>query len=181
MRRENPTQQSLKKTVTRTMSGVKTTDKDALYIDYKDKVSAYVRGRIENEHDSEDIISTVFLKIYQKIDRFDGEKASLSTWIYTITRNTVIDYYKTKKMHIGFSDEIEPEDIAEENDDELLDALADALEALPERERDLIILHYYKGYTLKRIAEMMGMSYVNAKIIHAKALSVLRSNMHVAK
>ena len=61
--------------------------------------------------------------------------------------------------------------------DELLDCLADTLELLSERERDLFILHYYKGFTLKRIAEMMGMSYINAKIVHAKALAFMRNNM----
>ena len=158
-------------------SKVTNTDQDKLYLDYKDKVSAYVRGKIANEHDAEDIVSAVFLKVYQKIDRFDEKKATLSTWIYTITRNTVIDYYKTRKIHIGFSDEIELEDIPEENEDELLDALANALERLSERERDLIILHYYKGFTLKRIAEMMGMSYINTKVVHAKALAFMRNNM----
>lgn len=48
------------------------------------------------------------------------------------------------------------------------------------RKADLIILHYYKGYTLKRISEMMGMSYINAKLIHTKALSMLRLNMRIA-
>lgn len=159
------------------MSSVTNIDQDKVYLDYKDKVNAYVRGKLANEHDVEDIVSTVFLKIYQRIDSFDPSKASLSTWIYTITRNTVIDFYKKRKIHIEFSDEIEVEAIPEGNEDELLDHLADALELLSERERDLIILHYYKSFTLKRIAEMMGMSYINAKVVHAKALAFIRNNM----
>ena len=62
----------------------------------------------------------------------------------------------------------------EELTDDALDSLADALLALKERERDLIVLHYYTGYTLKEVAEMMGMSYINAKVIHKKALENLR-------
>ena len=45
---------------------------------------------------------------------------------------------------------------------------------LKERERDLILLHYYKGLTLKEVADKMGMSYINAKVIHKKALAALR-------
>ena len=56
-----------------------------------------------------------------------------------------------------------------------LDSLADALLALKERERDLIVLHYYTGHTLKEVAEMMGMSYINAKVIHKKSLESLRA------
>ena len=164
------------------MNSVTSTNQDSLYLDYKDKVTAYVRSRIENKYDVEDIVSTVFLKIYQKIDSFDESKASLSTWIYTITRNTVIDYFKEIKTHIEFLDEIEADTLSADSlvDDELLEDLAYALETLSERERDLIILHYYKGYTLKRISEMMDMSYINAKLIHTKALSMLRLNMRIA-
>lgn len=163
-------------------SSVTSTDHDSLYRDYKEKVTAYVRGRIESEYDVEDIVSTVFLKVYQKIDSFDESKASLSTWIYTITRNTVIDYFRTIKIHIEFLDEIAADMLHDDSlvDNGLLEDLADALETLSERERDLIILHYYKGYTLKRIAEMMDMSYINAKLIHTKALSMLRLNMRIA-
>ena len=164
------------------MSSVTNIDQDKVYLDYKDKVTAYVRGKLANEHDVEDTVSTVFLKVYQRIDSFDPSKASLSTWVYTITRNTVIDYFKKRKTHIEFLDEIAADTLPDDSlvDDELLDCLADALETLSERERDLIILHYYKGYTLKRIAEMMGMSYINAKLIHTKALSMLRLNMRIA-
>ena len=164
------------------MNSVTGTNQDSLYLDYKDKVTAYVRSRIENKYDVEDIVSTVFLKIYQKIDSFDESKASLSTWIYTITRNTVIDYFREIKTHIEFLDEIEADTLSADSlvDDELLEDLAYALETLSERERDLIILHYYKGYTLKRISEMMDMSYINAKLIHTKALSMLRLYMRIA-
>ena len=57
---------------------------------------------------------------------------------------------------------------------EMLDQLADALESLADRERDLIILHYYSNLTLKEIAVKMRMSYANVKIIHKKALSKMR-------
>lgn len=60
---------------------------------------------------------------------------------------------------------------------EELERLSHALEKLHERERDLIILHYYKEYTLKQIAEMMGMSYGNAKVVHKKALKALEREM----
>lgn len=158
-------------------------DKDAVYREYVDKVSAYVRQKIYNQQEAEDLVSTVFLKVFQNLDRFDLSKASISTWIYTITRNTVIDYYKTSKPQLEYMDEMtetaSDEMLPEERflQEEILEQLADALEQLPMRERDLIILHYYNSYTLKRIAEMMGMSYINAKVLHAKALKRLKSKL----
>ena len=57
----------------------------------------------------------------------------------------------------------------------MLEQLAEALESLDERSRDLIILHYYDGLTLKEIADRMQMSYPNAKVIHKKALRSLKA------
>ena len=155
-------------------------DREEIYLTYKEKITSYVKSRVENSYEAEDIVSSVFLNIFRNLDRFDEQRASLSTWIYTITRNTVIDYYKKRKTQSLFSDDVmEIEEIPEEPtvDEADLESLANALEQLSERQRDLIILHYYRGYTLKRIAEMMGMSYINAKVTHAKALAALRRQL----
>ena len=144
-----------------------------IYISYHDKVSAYIRGKLDNHHDAEDLVSQVFEKVYGKIHTFDESKASLSTWIYTITRNTVTDYYRNRRIHTSYDEVYELP--APEKDRDMLDTLADALMILKERERDLILLHYYKGLTLKEVADKMGMSYINAKVIHKKALSGLKT------
>ena len=66
--------------------------KEKIYAEYFEKVTGYIRSHIENIQDREAIASEVFLKVYAKLDSYDERKASLSTWIYTITKNTVIDY-----------------------------------------------------------------------------------------
>ena len=150
-----------------------TTGAEDIYLAYHDKVSAYIRGKVENHHDAEDLVSQAFEKVYSKRNTFDETKASLSTWIYTITRNAVIDHYRTRRIHASYDEAYELP--APEKDRDVLDTLADALTRLKERERDLILLHYYKGLTLKEVADKMGMSYINAKVIHKKALSGLRA------
>ena len=148
------------------------TNAEQIYLQYHDKVRAYVRGKIQDPHDVEDLVSAVFMKIVQKLDSYDPAKASLSTWVYTITRNTVTDYFRTRRSMVAFEDYMVDET---ELTDDALDSLADALMSLKEKERDLIVLYYYSGYTLKTVAEMMGMSYINAKVIHKKALTGLRT------
>ena len=148
---------------------------ESIYRAFQPKVSAYVRSRVSNVHDAEELVSAVFFKVTQKVGTYDPAKASLSTWVYTITRNTVTDYYRTRKTALPLEDYLPGDTPAEAPADDALDALADALLALKERERDLIVLHYHMGHTLKTVAEMMGMSYINAKVIHRKALENLRS------
>lgn len=148
---------------------------EQVYLQYHDKVRAYVRGKIQDPHDVEDLVSAVFVKVVQKLDSYDPAKASVSTWVYTITRNTVTDYFRTRRAMVALEDYMLDEESAPDLSDHVLDDLADALLALKEKERDLIVLHYYAGHTLKTVAEMMGMSYINAKVIHKKALESLRA------
>ena len=150
------------------------TNAEQIYLQYHDKVRAYVRGKIQDPHDVEDLVSAVFMKIVQKLDSYDPEKASVSTWVYTITRNTVTDFFRTRRDMVGFEDYMADETYSSAMTDDTLELLADALLTLKEKERDLIVLHYYMGHTLKTVAEMMGMSYINAKVVHKKALAALR-------
>ena len=146
--------------------------KEKIYTEYFKKVTGYIQSHVENDQEREDIVSEVFLKIYAKLESYDESKASLSTWIYTITKNTVIDYYKSRKNHEVLTESILTED--SRDIDIELNNLSDALAKLDEKERDLIILHYYNGYTLKCVAKMMNISYIYAKVIHKKAISELR-------
>lgn len=151
------------------------TDKMQLYEKYKEKVKAYVSGKVSHVQDAEDLVSTVFLKIYQNADKFDASQAKLSTWIYAITRNTVIDYFRTRKVYCGLEEIPLCEESIPETPEtaDMLEMLCMALEKLPQKHRDLIILHYYTGKTLKEISVSLGMSYINAKITHKKALNRL--------
>ena len=101
---------------------------EQVYRDYDRKVMGYIRPRINNPSDAEELHSAVFMKVFEKFSSFDQTN----------------------------------------------DELAAALEKLPQRERDLIILHYYNNMQLKEIAVKMHMSYSNCKLIHNKALMKLR-------
>lgn len=151
-------------------------EKTAIYTDFHEKVLNYVNSKIQNMTQAEDITSDIFLKIYEKLDTFDESKSSLSTWIFTITRNTLTDYYRTRKVFSEVPEDFKDETCIDDElcNDETLETLADALDSLDERERDLIILRYYKGLTLTEIAQRMDISYSYVKILHNKALSVMR-------
>ena len=152
---------------------------DEIFREYHDKVFHLIYGKTNNYTLAEDLTSDVFLKVYSKLDSFDETKASISTWIYRIAQNTVIDYFRTRKVYSEVPEEIAAESEVDDEvlNNETLDALADALSELPERDRDLIILHYYHGLTLKEAAERLGMSYSNAKLVHNKSLVVLERLM----
>ena len=153
-----------------------------IYTQYCDKVSRFVRYKIYNTIDVEDIVQTVFLKVYSNLDQYDETKASLSTWIYTITHNTVYDYLKDKRDHPVLELIDNTVDSAEEPDDSLLnkealEELACALEKLPQKERDVIILIYYHGKPKTEVAKILAISYGQLRYLHDKALSRLKETL----
>ena len=149
-------------------------DKSQIYEDYHMKVLRYVQGQVNDYHLAEDLCSDVFLKVYEKLDTFNDKKASISTWIFTITRNTLIDYYRTRKVTSEIPENLVYEDNGDDIDEEMLEKLAKGLENIDERSKNLIIKHYYEGKNLKQTAEELGISYAYSKILHQKALFLLR-------
>ena len=151
--------------------------KEEIYTQYRDKVFGYVKNHVNSIEDAEDITSDIFVKIYSKIDTYDESKASLSTWIYSMTSNTVIDFYRTNHVHSEIPEDLTDDKSTIEDEilnNESLELLADALTKLPQEQMDIIVLRYYKGLTLQEVAAKMNLSYGVTKLRHREALGRLR-------
>lgn len=152
--------------------------REEVFTTYHERIVHYIERKVSNHFVAEDLASDVMLKVYSKLDEYDENKASISTWIYTIANNRVIDYYRTNHVAEDIADSDYSSDFSVEEDiisKESLGELAEALKKLPERERDIIILHYYDNLNLKEIANRMKISYSYVKIIHHTALHNLKS------
>ena len=150
---------------------------EQVYKDYKNKVFGYIFNRIHNYAEAEDLTSDVFAKIVGHIDSYNPEKASLSTWVFVITRNTLIEHFRKHRITEDIEEQQIPvtdepvEKIVMEEQQELL---ANALLELPEKLRDIIVARYYYGYRFSKIGEMMDISEANARVSHARALEKLK-------
>lgn len=70
-----------------------------IYLDHKKQVEKYVKLRVYPHTEcADEIVSDVFLKVYQNLDTFDASKSKLNTWIFNITKNTLIDYFRSIKL-----------------------------------------------------------------------------------
>ena len=159
------------------MTTISKNDCESIFKEYRNKIAGYVSSKIYNRAEAEDVVSDVFLKICKNIEKFDSEKASLSTWIYTITRNTVYDRLKASRgrgtIELAFDmpsdDNVEGSVLSKE----MLEELAGALEKLSQKERDIIILLYYKRLDRKSVADFFGITYGQLRYLHDKTIQKL--------
>ena len=152
---------------------------DTLYREYRDKVLAYLKSRLESVEDANDLCHDVFLKVFRSLPRYDETKSSISTWIFRITRFTLIDYIRTKHPGSQLAENIPSGDDLEESfiQGETLQCLVAALAELEQAERDIIIMRYYNGYSLTDISGIIGISYGMVKVKHRKALKKISAKL----
>ncbi len=149
---------------------------DQLYIEYKPIVMSYISARVTCNEDAEDICGDVFVKLFGLLESYDEKRASVSTLLYKITHDAVIDYYRCKREQDELSEDhaVLPssEDII--MDRERADELIKALSKLPQQQRDILILRFYRGWTLVKIAKEMGLSYNKVVSRQNSAFKALR-------
>jgi RNA polymerase sigma-70 factor (ECF subfamily) len=156
---------------------------DSLYRRNRDKVFGYLRKKINSPEEAEDLLSQVFLEASRCAEKFDPEKASEATWLFTIARNLLNrrlrDLYT--RRNIARFEPMEDEDYADQAEDIenfiRSDELIAGLNSLDDTKRNIIILAFYQGLSPAEIAGKMGLSYVNVCTLKSRALGELRKKI----
>lgn len=122
----------------------------------------FVRKRINHQEDAEDITQEVFFKLSKsRNDQVDN----LKSWVYTIAKNTITDYYRRSKMGAEeMTDDLQvTEDIENAAVQELSGCIRSYVALLPEEYRMLMTLSELQNVPQKEIAEQLGMNYVTVR------------------
>ena len=154
-------------------------EQERLYTEYHDRVLGYIRARVNSHEDAEDLGAEVFERALRSSDSYDAAKASPGTWLYTITRNAVINHLQRSRPAAELPEDLTDDTLPEDETlrSELLGALADALEKLPDELTDIIVARYYDRLPLTEVALRLGMSYGAVKLRHQKALALLKRKL----
>ncbi len=136
-----------------------------------------------SHHDAEEIAQTVFLKTWRGLKGFRGE-ASLSTWLYRLTRNACTDHLRGNQKRSGdrsiedpdlacLADQAPlPQEVAEQR--ERQKALLDAIEGLPEEGRAILLLREVEGLSYQEIAQTLGLPLGTVRSRLSRARRALR-------
>ena len=152
-----------------------------LYNGYFPRVYNYVHYRVNDFHDADDITSQIFTKLFTKLKNYRPEKAPFSAWVFGIARNTITDYYRhlsrnpsTPLEETGDFMDSRPSPDEAVAADEMRQQLHRALASLSQREREIIALKFWSGFSNRDIAGLMGISESNTGVILFRAMRRLR-------
>jgi len=136
-----------------------TTSLEAIWQQFARPLRGFIRKRIANEHDADDILQQVFLKIQTRLVTLrDTER--LQSWLYRIARNAIVDHYRSKRpLPEAWPADDEPTRCAIE----MGRSIAPMIEQLDPKYRDALRLHEYDGLTQAQIAARLGISLSGAK------------------
>lgn len=138
---------------------------EALYDEYAAGIYRLCYGLLLNRQDAEDVSQDSFVYAFKNLHRYDAQRASFKTWLYTIAISRSRNVYRRKrpalmdianmlqlKLHGPPSES--PETVAVESD--VRQSVEGALAGLSPRLREAIVLRYGHGLMYREIAEVMN-------------------------
>jgi RNA polymerase sigma-70 factor (ECF subfamily) len=128
-------------------------------------------------HDVPDVLQVVLTETWKHAGRFDPAKGSAETWLFQIARRRTIDYLRHRGHERPADWERTPSG-GEVNGGGVM--VRDALAGLSDRERRVLVLSYYYGYTQREIAEAWAVPLGTVKSWAHRALERLRERMSSA-
>ena len=149
-----------------------------IWKEYHDKLYSFILSRVNEPSVADDILQEVFMRILSRVDTLkDCDK--LQSWIYQITRNSIIDHYrgqkKTSELPSMLADtEAEISDGARED---INNCLMPMIESLPDPYRQAVMLSEIKGKTQKEVAEKQGISLSGAKSRVQRGRAMIKEKM----
>jgi len=171
------------------------TDKDseisAVVVRERSRLGSFIRKRVGNPSEAEDILQDVFYEFVEEY-RLPESIEQASAWLFKVARNRIIDRFRKKKeVSLGETGDEEEYrlDLALPSPDAgpeaeyaramLIDALRDALDELPDAQREVFVEHEIEGRSFKEMAVKSGVA-INTLLARKRyAVLSLRERLQV--
>jgi len=161
---------------------------------YQGKLFAYIYRLVGDKEEAEDLLQDVFIKSYRNLSSFDVER-KFSSWIYRIAHNEAVNYIKRKSLKRFISwesitatkDKLEMSSVEEGADKAWLrketeKEVDDAIEQLPLKYRQVLLLRYFSDKSYEEISDILGkpVNTVGTLIKRAKnkLMAQMKDNNH---
>lgn len=154
-----------------------------LYDRYSGLLVGLSRRILGSQEEAEDVLQEVFVQVWNQAKRYDRSRSSVSTWLVLITRSRSIDRLRTKQVVARTAQsayeedpklDTSPEGMGNVLDRERRLRLRDELSKLPDEQRQIIELSFFKGMTQTEISSSTGVPLGTVKTRTLLAMKKLR-------
>jgi RNA polymerase sigma-70 factor, ECF subfamily len=140
--------------------------------------------RIVRDHaTAEDLLQETFLRVWNRISVFDGERGSLGPWVLTIARNRAIDYLRsTDSRYLQTNVELENPKLYVDLEEQYVDQdrirqIRSAFTKLTDNQKRVLEMAYFEGLSQSEMAEQMNQPLGTVKTWVRTALQILRQEL----
>lgn len=138
-------------------------DTTQIWNTFKQDLLGFINSRISDSDIAEDLLQDIFIKIHLNKNSIT-EEAKLTSWVYQITRNSIIDYYRKKRIDttskqfdINLPKEVENINI------EFTKCLNSFVSHLSESDQEVLNKTIFEGMSQKEYAQSIDLSYTATK------------------
>jgi RNA polymerase sigma-70 factor (ECF subfamily) len=139
---------------------------------HADGLYRFMLKHIRDTEQARDLVQEAFAKMWLKVEDVSAEKAK--SYLFSTGYNTMIDQIRRDKKKGNFN-EVEVQKLANSNQySDLNEILHEALETLPEKQKSVVLLRDYEGYSYQEIGEITSMSESQVKVYIFRARKALK-------
>lgn len=165
----------IERLVSRAVKRAKQGDRDAvrfLYMRYADNVFGYVRTIVRDHHDAEDVTQQVFAKLITAIAKYEPRGVPFIAWLLRMSHNVAVDAVRARRTTPA--EEIYgPDDAVCDEAPDRARSLHAALAALPQDQREVVVLRHVLGLSPVEIAEQLGRTNSSVYGLHHRGRRAL--------
>jgi RNA polymerase sigma-70 factor, ECF subfamily len=146
-----------------------------LYVTYSDNVYGYVCSIVRDQHAAEDVTQQVFAKLITAISKYDDRGVPFYAWLLRLARNMAIDHLRANRLTP--TESVFDSAASTGADADRVLTVREALAALPEEQREVLILRHLVGLTPGQIADRMGRTEGSIHGLHHRGRRALRREL----
>ncbi|MDA3963541.1 MAG: RNA polymerase sigma factor [Planctomycetota bacterium] len=149
---------------------------DALVRAFADRLLRFLMAGGLRHSDAEDVVQETFIRAYHNLERYDSRYA-FSTWLFTIAHRLRCNHHRRQRRYVTMGENQDLRTAPETEHHEIGALWAKARELLPERQYQALWLRFGEDLELDEVAEVLGVSSGNARVLVHRARSKLAERL----
>lgn len=148
-----------------------------LYVTYSHNIYGYVRSIVRDDHEAEDVTQHVFAKLMTSVVKYDDRGVPFFAWLLRLARNVAIDHLRANRLTP--TEEVLDPGSASGFDLDQVETVRAALAAIPDEQREVVVLRHVVGLSPAEIANRLGRTESSIHGLHHRGRRALQNELRL--